>query len=252
MPSTAQLQEIAENIENMRIGLDDVFKFKCHGCGKCCKNREDIILSPRDLFNIAVCLGLSTTDVIKTYGKLYIGDNSRVPLIRLIPRGQNKACPLLRDNRCLVHKAKPSVCALFPLGRFMQFYKDEGKRVDADADVEISYIINPITCGGHRGNTVRSWIESFGLSVDDQTYKLWTKTTMRLGEYIKRLERHDKKIPRFGVETIWLFAAELLYKRYDITKEFLPQFEANLAEMWKVIDEADIKVIQPYLGKDAE
>ena len=44
-----RLKEIADNLDKMKIGLDDTFKFNCTMCGKCCKNREDILLTPRDL-----------------------------------------------------------------------------------------------------------------------------------------------------------------------------------------------------------
>ena len=47
------LENIAENLESMTIGLDDTFRFHCTACGKCCINREDILLNPRDLFRIA-------------------------------------------------------------------------------------------------------------------------------------------------------------------------------------------------------
>ena len=35
-----------EEIKSMTVGLDDIFKFHCDQCGKCCIHREDIILSP--------------------------------------------------------------------------------------------------------------------------------------------------------------------------------------------------------------
>jgi len=245
MPTQQHLQEIAENLDKWKIGLDDVFKFKCHGCGKCCKNREDIILTSRDLFNVAKCLDISTKDVIKTYCDLYIGGNSRMPIVRLIPRGQNKACPLLKDNRCSVHRAKPGVCALFPLGRIIAMPQD--KEVDESTELEVGYIINPIECGGHRNNTVRSWLEAFGIDTDDQVYKLWTKTTFRLTTFIKRLEESKVRIPAAAFSAIWTVAAEMLYIRYDTEKEFFPQFKANTNEVWRILGKMDSELLQPFM-----
>lgn len=246
MPNQEFLQEIAENIDKYRIGLDDVFRFKCHGCGKCCKNRDDIILAPRDLFHIAKCLGMNTRKVIKMYCNTYIGENSRLPLVRLKTRGQHKICPLLKDKRCIVHAAKPTVCALYPLGRFVQLSSDQ--KADNSMEFEIEYMINPVECGGSRRNTVRGWTESFGISPDDPVYRLWTKTMVRFGQYVKDLEQNEPKIPAAGFDAIWSVAAEAFYFRYDTGKEFMPQFEANLAEMWRVLDELDAKVIQPFLN----
>ena len=40
-----RMQEILENYEKNALGMDDTFQFKCRECGKCCKNREDILLT---------------------------------------------------------------------------------------------------------------------------------------------------------------------------------------------------------------
>jgi len=117
-------QELVENLDKYLIGLDDTFAFKCRRCGKCCKNREDILLNARDLYNIAVKLNLSIHKIVETYCDVYIGDTSRIPVVRLKPRGANKACPLLNGDHCSVHDSKPSVCALFPLGRVALNDKD--------------------------------------------------------------------------------------------------------------------------------
>lgn len=38
------------------LKLDDLFRFHCNQCGQCCRNREDILLSPYDLNRIALAL----------------------------------------------------------------------------------------------------------------------------------------------------------------------------------------------------
>ena len=58
-------EEMVNNIDKYLIGLDDTFSFKCRGCGKCCKNREDILLNTRDLFNIAATLKLTICQVLE-------------------------------------------------------------------------------------------------------------------------------------------------------------------------------------------
>lgn len=60
-------QELVENFEQYRIGLDDTFAFKCRECGKCCKEREDILLNSRDVYNIATALNLTHEQVIEKY-----------------------------------------------------------------------------------------------------------------------------------------------------------------------------------------
>ena len=48
-----RLKEIVDNFEKMKIGVDEPFKFHCTMCGKCCINREDILLTPKDLYNMS-------------------------------------------------------------------------------------------------------------------------------------------------------------------------------------------------------
>ena len=47
-----RLKYITDNFDNLHIGLDDTFRFHCDQCGKCCIDREDILLNPKDVFNI--------------------------------------------------------------------------------------------------------------------------------------------------------------------------------------------------------
>ena len=48
------IKELKEQLGYEEIGLDDTFTFHCTQCGKCCIHREDILLSPKDLFNICL------------------------------------------------------------------------------------------------------------------------------------------------------------------------------------------------------
>ena len=84
------------------VGLDDSFEFHCAQCGKCCTNREDILLTPRDLFRAAKELNMTVRDFFSEYCELYIGAESRVPVLRLKPRGTIRRCSLLENRRCRI------------------------------------------------------------------------------------------------------------------------------------------------------
>lgn len=58
-----RLKEIIDNFDQMHIGVDEPFKFHCTMCGKCCINREDILLSPRDLYRVARELQLNPAEI---------------------------------------------------------------------------------------------------------------------------------------------------------------------------------------------
>ena len=115
-----RLKNIMDNYDDLHIGVDETFKFHCTMCGKCCIKREDILLSPRDLYRVSRELQLAPSDFVNQYGETYIGSDSRIPIVRLRPRGSIKRCPLLKDRKCSVHKVKPTVCAMFPIGRLVK------------------------------------------------------------------------------------------------------------------------------------
>ena len=87
-----RLRHIVEHYDEMCIGTDEHFRFHCKQCGKCCINREDILLNPKDLYNISKELGLAPRDTIAQYCEVYLGQNSRIPIVRLKPRGSINRC----------------------------------------------------------------------------------------------------------------------------------------------------------------
>ena len=217
-----RLQHIVEHYDEMCIGTDEHFHFHCKQCGKCCINREDILLNPKDLYNISKELGLAPRDTIAHYCEVYLGQNSRIPIVRLKPRGSIKRCPLLRDRKCSVHNAKPTVCALFPLGRSIKL---DAKETDPNAieRARIQYIINPIECGDRsEEHTVREWVESFGIPIHDNDFIAWQKALFSVRQQIVELE---KMLPDKSMERVWSITYQALYLNYDIQEDFRKQFQ---------------------------
>lgn len=217
-----RLQHIVEHYDEMCIGTDEHFRFHCKQCGKCCINREDILLNPKDLYNISKELGLAPRDTIAQYCEVYLGQNSRIPIVRLKPRGSIKRCPLLRDRKCSVHNAKPTVCALFPLGRSIKL---DAKETDPNAieRARIQYIINSIECGDRsEEHTVREWVESFGIPIHDNDFIAWQKALFSVRQQIVELE---KMLPDKSMERVWSITYQALYLNYDIQEDFREQFQ---------------------------
>ena len=229
--------ELIENLDQYRIGLDDTFAFKCRNCGKCCKDREDIMLNSRDIYNIATALGLAPKQVIETYCETYIGRDSRLPIVRLKPKGVNRACPLLVGDRCSVHAVdpalKPTVCALFPIGRVVAS-EAAPENMGFGAPNEIQYIINPISCGSiKRKQTVRTWLERFGIPIEDDFFLKWNQTVFQLVMAIQKIEAKPGVTPR-TLDMLWGDIFMALYADYDTQKGLYPQFEENVSKILKV------------------
>ena len=231
-------EDLISNFKSHLIGLDDTFHFKCLECGKCCKNREDILLNSRDLFNIAKKLGLSTSQTIKQYCETFVGHSSKMPVVRLLPTGHNRTCPLLKDGKCTVHDSKPTICALYPIGRVIEGTQT-AEMLQAADQVKMQYILNPINCGRQKHkHTVRSWLEMFNIPIEDEFYFMWSELIIMLSSTMRGFE--DRGLSRNVLDVMWQSIGTALYAAYDVNEDFMEQFKRNhnkILELFKSIEE---------------
>ncbi len=104
------------------IGDNDEFCFTCEQCGECCRNRGDILLNPIDVLRLCRTLQMDPVAFADKYGERYVGDDSRLPLIRIDFRDTyglggkviGTHCPFLSNREgkffCRVQAGKPFVC----------------------------------------------------------------------------------------------------------------------------------------------
>ena len=226
--------EIFRDLESMTIGLDDTFKFHCDQCGKCCTHREDIILSPMDIFKMAKELKMTPVEFYHEYCVFNIGEHTRMPIVRLTSEGKDTHCVMLKNHRCYVHKVKPAVCAMFPLGRYMSFEKDDYNAESIDTS-KVKYLLQPPECGDEsETHTVREWLSGFDINLEDEAFVQWQKAISRFSSKFKELE---KKHDMLTMMEIWFVVRVSLYLQYDTSKDFLPQFDCNVENLLKLLDD---------------
>ena len=86
MANQEYMKQLAEKFDKGEIKFldeNDEIEFTCEQCGKCCRNRDDIIISPFDLYHMVRATGKGPMEVTSKYGNLYIGHNSNLPIIQL-------------------------------------------------------------------------------------------------------------------------------------------------------------------------
>lgn len=225
-----RMQAVANDFETRKIGFDEKFSFHCTQCGACCVNREDILLTTKDVFRMAKKLGMTQKEFVEKYCDVYVGSDSRVPLVRLQPHGKDKRCPLLQNKRCIVHSVKPSVCALFPLGRGMCF-KDKQQEA-----FEFSYFLQEINCGDCSEEfTVREWLAQFGMQPEDEFSIQWMPFVSRLSEFLREAEKHCEQTV---MEMLWSYCFVILFFDYSMEEDFMPQFQQRINSITKFMDNA--------------
>ena len=205
-----------------KLGKDDSFAFGCNRCSKCCREREDILLTPLDLFKIAGYLNKSIPEVLAEYCEIYEGADSKLPIVRIKPREYRRTCPFAKKEGCLIHSVKPVVCALYPLGRM----------TDANTN-EFSYFLQSVPCGNKRQTqTVRQWLDGFSILAEEEFTGLWHQNA---GEISVILRDIYSKIS-FNHDEINSALFLILYLRYDMESDFIPQFTDNCAEALRIVE----------------
>lgn len=232
-----KLKHIYDNMGMTLIGVDETFQFGCNQCGKCCINREDILCTPKDVFRISKKLGISTYDFIKRYCDTYLGDTTHMPVVRIVPHDAAGHCPLLVNNKCVVHECKPTVCAMYPIGRTICIDISEKEHKDIQVK-DIQYIFtHPTRCNKNQTHTVREWLGMFGIPLEDEYFIQWHRTIAILSPLIQKgitkLRIHDMN------QIINLIFVKL-YLDYDLNKDFMPQFTANAEMMIKLMNDLPI------------
>ena len=215
------MDKLLDIMENNTLDLQDTFAFKCRSCGKCCKNREDILLSPYDLFRMARHLKMTSKDLVAEYCEWYVGQNSHFPIVRIKPRGANLVCPFLNGKLCRVHESKPNSCALFPLGRAIKFSPETKEK-------EVLYFLQPVPCSIKKKQTVDSWLTRFKLKDSEKYFLQWSDF---LAEASPMLTNFDEKFSKDIIDNIFVFIYVSAYLSYDISMDFEPQFTQNLAKI---------------------
>ena len=215
---------LAENFENMKIGVDDKFRFSCKQCGKCCTERDDILLSPFDLFRASQKLNMTPGEFTEKYCDSYVGGTSKMVIVRLMPQGSIRRCPMLKDRKCSIHDAKPMVCAMFPIGRGFKLDPKKPGATQISAET-MQFIFNGAHCGNAQEHTVREWLTSFGIPIKDELFVLWQKSVSEIGDIMKHAE--EKQASEKLLDLIYTVIYGLMYMEYDINKEFMPQFIQN-------------------------
>lgn len=92
----------------------------CEGCSACCCGMgSSIVLDPMDIYRLTTGLHLSFEELLNGYMELNMADGIILPNLKM--SGDHDACAFLNeDGRCRIHRFRPGVCRLFPLGRFYE------------------------------------------------------------------------------------------------------------------------------------
>ncbi|RDE14314.1 MAG: hypothetical protein C4K48_06330 [Candidatus Thorarchaeota archaeon] len=104
--------------------------FECTKCGACCREKPMLItVTGRDIVRISSALGIGSEETMRALDFYVVAKENEVPVgLQGIPspmteRGptfialkkmENSDCVFLKDNLCMIHALRPTVCRSFP------------------------------------------------------------------------------------------------------------------------------------------
>jgi len=239
-----EILEMAAKDEIHPLQDNDSFIAGCKQCGKCCRNRNDIILNAFDVFHISQATGKTLQEVINKYGEAYIGESSGLPLVLLKYRKDSfdtgTTCYFLgkKDDKyyCRINDKKPFVCKTYPLERLTIFEKMEN--VDAFEPIYHAQVhYREYDCIGieeairtNESHTVLEWVggkEKKALA--DTFWRIYTKFLYELDNIVDLpafVEHRDQEL----VHSVMNHFFNKYYLDYDpngTEEEFLEQYQIN-------------------------
>ena len=265
--------QLAEKFQKGEIGFLDEnseFEFACDQCGKCCRNRDDILLTPFDLYHMVRATGKPIEEIISKYGDTYIGDSSHLPIVRLRYREEpdgSTTCYFLghKDGKaiCRIHDNKPTVCRIYPLGKMVAL---QPKDSTVPVDLKPKYFLQQEPdekCVGlarshreHVKQVVVDWIGGKENMEHADRYSMLFNGFLL--EYNKLLKFDDLvKRPELANMYFKMIAIKIYYD-YDFSVDddaFLEQMKSNLDEvLWltRIMEKSPEEILEAIKKKRDE
>lgn len=119
--------------------------FDCTACGKCCKTKGQVYMTPEEHTHAAELLGISKEEFIQQYASHTLEDETNGELwLRLVDRSAHSddhGCVFLQeDNTCRIYEARPIQCSTYPFWPNIlsseQAWNKEVRRADDDQSGE--------------------------------------------------------------------------------------------------------------------
>lgn len=180
-------------IPPVRLGLQNRFKFRCHpgvSCFTRCCRGINIPLTPYDIIRLKNRLGLSSEEFLKIYTEPQLLEKTDLPVVTLrLLEDDERSCPFVRADGCLVYTDRPTTCRYYPLGVATLSHK-----VGADDD-GFYFLIDEPHCRGFEEErlwSVADWRRDQGVDLHDALNAEWTDLLVRKRSFPKNVELTER------------------------------------------------------------
>lgn len=212
MRREVSLEEISDG---KLYGLNDMVKADCQdckGCFDCCTGMgESVVLDPLDVYRISCHLKKSPEELISSELELGVVDGNILP--HLCMKGKEEKCIFLNEEgRCSIHRFRPGICRLFPLGRY---YENGG----------FQYILQIHECRKKNRSKikVRKWVDTPDLKMYEKFVTDWHYFLLDVQEVLYHAE--DAQL----IKNLNMYVVSRFYLTpYEDGRDFYQQFYERL------------------------
>lgn len=219
MKRDVDLKEISDG---KLYGLNDMVKADCgdcKGCFACCQGMgQSVILDPLDCFRLTENLSCTIETLLADKLELNVVDGIVLPNLKM--SGEGERCGFLNDKgRCTIHRFRPGICRLFPLGRV---YEEQG----------FQYFLQTHECRMETRTKVkvRKWI-------DISDIKQYEKFILDWHSFLKQLEQQleQEKDSAFSNKVSMYVLKNFYLTPYNYGQDFYSQFEKRLVDASSIL-----------------
>ncbi len=196
----------------------------CKDCHKCCTGMgTSIVLDSYDIWRLKCGMSLSFEEMLnKGFIELNMVDGLILPNLKM---SEKDACSFLDENgRCSIHKERPGVCRLFPLGRV---YEDNG----------FKYFVQKGQCVNENKLAkikVKKWIDTDNLSKNQAYILKWHDFIRHIGD--KMIKLRDSGKGDMLNEIAMYVLNEFFVKDFDKDTDIYNVITDKIDEAYKNID----------------
>jgi len=226
--------DLMANIETNRLGLKSKFKFECHPGVKCftkCCRGINIILTPYDIIRLKNRLGLSSEEFMAIYTVPQLFEKTDLPVVTLkMADDDQKSCPFVRDDGCILYTDRPTTCRYYPLGVAALSHKE-----GAD-DQDFFFFVHEPHCLGFEEDkewTVAEWRQDQGVDIQDEINADWTDLVVRKRSFPASVKLTDQSKQMFFMVSYNIDK----FKKFVFESSFLDRYEVDAETLKKIKDD---------------
>lgn len=223
-------KSIEEIYDGKFYGLNDLAKIDCGGCKGCSASchgmGSSIVLDPLDAHRLATGLKTSvaallqdhlevlpgTCDPVQCPARLELNVVDGIILPNLKLSGEDEACTFLNaEGRCSVHRVRPGVCRLFPLGRYY------------DGSGDFTYIVQAGECPYPVKSKVKvkKWI-------DTPNYTQYHQFVLKWHDFLKKIRIYTDTGDDAQARTVSMMVLKTFYLKSYPENGFYEEFERRI------------------------